>query len=74
MANFWILSRLSKYITHSTRIFLNNGIMFNEGPLTSIKWEVSMGEISKGGVEKLDPNKALNLKFKWGLIEAIDFQ
>ncbi len=33
-----------------------------------------MGQIFKGGVEKLDPNKALNLKFKWGLIEAIDFQ
>ncbi len=33
-----------------------------------------MGEISKGRVEKLDPNKALNLKYKWGLIEAIDFQ
>jgi hypothetical protein len=74
MENSWILSGLSKYITHSTIIIFDNGIMFIEGPLTSIKWEVSMGQIFKGGVEKLDPNKALNLKFKWGLIEAIDFQ
>ncbi len=41
--------------------------MLNEGPLTSIKWEVSMGEISKGGVEKLDPNKALNLEVQMGI-------
>ncbi len=44
--------------------FFDNRIIFNEGPLTSIKWEVSMGEISKGGLDKLDSNKALNLKFK----------
>jgi hypothetical protein len=74
MEIFSNLSGLSKYITHLARIFLDNGIMLNEGPLTFIKWKVSMGEISKGRVEKLDPNKALNLKYKWGLIEAIDFQ